>query len=200
MAAWIAVPTVASLAFVPLVANAPGGDEGLLVAAIAGILVLAFSEWLVLRGRFVGAGWWIPATTVGAGLGLVANILTGLIVWMIVAPGDPADAAFWSEPPPAALAAGLAVCGIGAPLGQWLFLRRRVRGAWTWLVAGAALSLVGVAHQLRSGPPVWPPPDLVAAALDRLTSGLVTGMVTAPILLWLLGRPTPPFGTGQKAG
>lgn len=91
-------------------------------------------QWLLLRRRILGAGWWIPLTVAGwlAGGGLVFLLFTTLV-----------DG---SASPPGPGLAFLALAGC-VGLAQWLLLRRVVRGAGWWLaaslLAGGAVFLAG---------------------------------------------------------
>jgi hypothetical protein len=200
MATWLTVSAVSAVTLVPLLKSTPGGSAGFLTVVVLGALVLALPEWVVVRGRLASAGWWITATVAGVGVAVAAGFLLSTAFWMIVARTGPHDDRFWSGPLPAAVSAAVMFAlPMGPVLGQWLLLRRRVRRASAWLVAGLALSLVFVLHKALAGPPDWTGHREVAAVAACLIGGLVYGTVTAPVLLWLLRVPVDPVAGTQPA-
>jgi tetratricopeptide (TPR) repeat protein len=91
---------------------------------VIGITMFAVFQWLVLRKKLVGAGWWIPATASGLMLGAVTSMYPSL-AWL--------------------LGLGLFV----SPISQWIVLQRKVTREWLWLASQLlAVLLVGIIYSL----------------------------------------------------
>jgi hypothetical protein len=134
-----------------------------------------FMQWLVLRRRIAGAGWWIPASALGFPLALVIADKAMRVV------GDFAAA-------PILLGVLFGVLSGSMP---WLVLRRQNARAGWWLPAhllgavfGGALGIVGFHAAALMGlyQFTW------AAAGAMFGAGL--GAITGIALVWLLRQPT----------
>ena len=140
----------------------PGDWTAVMIGAGAGLM-----QWVVLRGHFSRAGWWILATIAGWVLGLPIG----------------GRVASWVNSE--IMTAGLAMASIG--LMQWFVLRRHVLRAGWWVLASAAGWLIGVVVgegvANGMGGPVW---SVVAVALG----GTIIGTVTGIPLVWLLRHPS----------
>ena len=148
------------------------------LALIVVILGLAggFMQWLVLRRRIGGTGWWVPASTLGFSVALV------IAVGAMRLGGDSVAA-------PILLGV---LFGILSGILPWLVLRRQLARAGWWVPAHLLGSLVGGAMGIVAFHTValigfyqfvW------AAAGAMFGAGL--GAVTGITLVWLLRQPIP---------
>jgi hypothetical protein len=83
-------------------------------------------QWLVLRPLVRGAGWWIPASAGGWGVGAA-------LVTLVLRPENPFIAPV--------------IIGVGIGVAQWLVLRWQFQRAWWWIVLstlGWAVGMMGV--------------------------------------------------------
>jgi hypothetical protein len=124
-------------------------------------------QWLVLRRRIDGAGWWVLASIVGFAAGklvgdAIAQAVSGAVGFI------------------------LSGAAIGTLLGiaQWLVLRRHVAQAGRWVLASALAWAVGWAiinliDEAASGP-------TGTAYLIGATGAAVAGVITGVSLIWLL--------------
>ena len=146
------------------------------LALIVVILGLAggFMQWLVLRRRIAGTGWWVPAST----LGFPAALVTAVGAMRLG--GD-------SVATPILLGV---LFGILSGILPWLVLRRQVARAGWWVPAHLLGSLVGGAMGIVAFLGVsligfyqfdW------AAAGAMFGAGL--GAITGITLVWLLRQP-----------
>lgn len=170
-------------------------------AALCGMAMgatVGAAQWLALRRRLSGAGWWVAGTAAGYGaLGLLplaaGAAAPGWSGWALtlVANGKPhwlarvepsSTAASWP-------AGAVTLVVFGAVLGtaQWLVLHRRVKGAGWWVAAMAADWFLGA---LLSAEP--------AAAV--LGSWLAPAVVGGGVMAWLLGRGRPATFARQGTG
>ncbi len=127
-------------------------------------LCLGLGQWLILRGEFKGAGWWVLATTAGYPLGLWASSWLPILA-------------------PVGLGASIPLATFGLALGilQWLVLRGRVLRAGWWIlisVAGWLLAFVMVAAAELSG--------LYVEPFDMLAAFLFPAAVDGAGLVWLM--------------
>jgi hypothetical protein len=140
---------------------APGGLSAAALGLTTGF-ILGAAQWLVLRGHFRGAAWWILATA----LGWMVGISTG--AWLAQQYGL-SEFAF-------GLVTGI-VTGLCSGAAQWLFLKRRVMSAGWWLPA----SLFAWASSLIYYQP--------GATWLGILYGALSGIVTGVAMLWLVYRP-----------
>ena len=145
----------------------------LIVIVVIQGLAGGFMQWLVLRRRIAGAGWWIPASALGFPLALVIADKAMRLV------GDFAAA-------PILLGIPFGVLSGAMP---WLVLRRQNARAGWWLPAhllgalvGGALGIVAFHSAALMGlyQFTW------AAAGAMFGAGL--GAVTGFMLIWLLNQ------------
>ena len=144
-----------------------------LIVVILG-LVGGFMQWLVLRRRIAGTGWWVPASTLGHPIALVIAVgamrLGGI---------------------PSPILLGV-LFGVVSGIMPWLVLRRQITRAGWWIPAHLLGSLVGGAMGIVAFHAVsligfyqfvW------AAAGAMFGAGL--GAITGITLVWLLRQPVP---------
>jgi len=147
------------------------GTMGLTLGIVMGTIG-GFAQWVVLRERFAGAGWWILASALG--------FATVFSMGGTVRPNEN----------PAMIGIRMAVAfGLVAGVPQWLILRQKVaRAAW-WVLANILGLLVG-----EMGFPVA---IAISAATgnDNLSMLVVApvfaagyGAVTGAALVWLLNQ------------
>ena len=146
----------------------------LLIVLILG-LAGGFMQWLVLRRRIAGAGWWIPASALGFPLALVIADKALRLV------GDFAAA-------PILLGILFGVLSGAMP---WLVLRRQNSRAGWWLPAHLLGSLVGgalgiVAFHAMALLRLYQFPWAAGGAMFGAGLGAITGIT----LVWLLRQPT----------
>jgi hypothetical protein len=134
--------------------------------AVIGISV-GMMQWLVLRRRMSGAGWWILVTIVGFAIGkfvadAIGQALSGAV--------------------------GLVLSGaaIGTALGiaQWLILRRHVAQAGWWALASilawaVGWAIINLVNEAADGP-------TSTAYLIGATGAAAAGVITGVSLVWLL--------------
>lgn len=154
----------------------PEGLGEWLSASVFGIVLgiaVGILQWIVLRRRVSGAGLWVFAPAVG-GLGIFHAVvffgfstsyesLAALFGWIGI----------------------VALGGLVTGILQWIVLKGQVSRAGWWVLAstvGWVLSVIGV----RALP--WGVDDL-DALWGMVTTGLVLGVVTGGVLIWLLRQP-----------
>jgi hypothetical protein len=148
------------------------------LALIVVILGLAggFMQWLVLRRRIAGTGWWVPASTLGFPAALV------IAVGAMRLGGD-------SVATPILLGV---LFGILSGILPWLVLRRQVARAGWWVLAHLLGSLVGGAlgiFTFYAASAIGYYQFDWAAAGAMFGAGL--GAITGITLVWLLRQPVP---------
>ena len=149
---------------------------GLVVIVIILGLAGGFMQWLVLRRRIAGAGWWVPATSLGFPIALVIAEDAMRLV------GD-----FTAAP----ILQGV-LFGVLSAITPWLVLRRQIARAGWWLPAHLLGSLVGGALGIVSFHVVGLIGfyELVWAAAGAMF-GAGLGAITGITLVWLLRQPVP---------
>jgi hypothetical protein len=128
------------------------------IAALYGTI-----QWLVLRRRLVGVGWWIPASIIGFAVkwcfvAIIDELVTGRI--SIIAAG--------------------AIGGAFVGGTQWLILRGRVCRAGWWVLASAASNAIG-----------WAITDTainMAVPLE-IRGAAISGAIDGIVLAWLTQHP-----------
>ena len=165
---------------------------GAILWAVVG-LFLGAGQWLVLRRRIQGAGWWVLATAaslavVGAAKWSQGPIVEAITIGTMEQVGDSA----WMTVGPlvgigmATLFEGIA--GLVVGLTQWLVLENQVwkAGRWVWIstlawaIGGMVMSALGWALGEPGGETLmW---------LNSIIGGIVPGAITATGLVGLL-RP-----------
>jgi hypothetical protein len=151
------------------------------------------AQWALLRGKFRGTRWWVPATALGALAAAPVQILIdqGFRALLHHKPTQ-AEVLAW------ALALGIAV-GLCIAAAQFLVLRRAFAGAAIWLPASVAGGGVGaiVATGLRILPLTHPAFDL---ASGYVLGGLLAGGIWAAITGLALRRLLQEGGTPRSLG
>jgi hypothetical protein len=147
------------------------------------------AQWLVLR-RVMRAGWWMPLTLLGWGLG---TALGGFSSGGSVSTIGPAD-----SPVPPLLAFTVVVPLVILLLGggQWWLLRREFEGAGWWPVVNLVALLFGfvVGIGVAKAVPFLASthfPSAQAGGIAGLVAGPVYGLVTWAFLSELHRRPAP---------
>ena len=151
--------------------NEVGGLLGFGIGLGIGVGLL---QWLVLRRRVSGVGWWVLASAAGS-YGIIQAGFNGYneIVWMSV------DSPFgW--------AGVVALSGAVVGTLQWFVLRGQVSRAGWWVLASTLGWGLGMAAAIALSWGVGAN-DFVAVAL----TGAVLGAVTGGVLVWLLRQPVP---------
>ena len=140
-----------------------------------------FMQWLVLRRRIAGAGWWVLASTLGFAIAPIVAI-TGLMAVSQIMSLD-------GNPMAAPILLGV-LSGVLSAIFPWLILRRQFAQAGWWIPAHLLGSLLGGALGIVTFHGV----NLIgfyqfdwAAAGAMFGAGL--GAVTGITLVWFLRQP-----------
>jgi hypothetical protein len=159
-----------------LLANAAGLAAGLASANVLGQFSYLFAgiipgvlQWLLLRRKVVGIGWW----AVMSGIGLAAGFFLGMLPINMAGVDGPQVAPL--------IALGFALMGAVPGTLQWLLLRRRVSWAGWWVLA-SSIGMVGCGMtfmRLTRGADVH-------VIWGGAAGGAVYGAVTGAVLHWLL--------------
>ena len=140
-----------------------------------------FTQWLVLRHRILGAGWWVLASTLGFAIAPIVAIAAVLAVSQILS--------LDGNPLAAPILLGV-LSGVLSAIFPWLILRRQFAQAGWWIPAHLLGSLLGGAMGIVTFHGVsligfyqfdW------AAAGAMFGAGL--GAVTGITLVWFLRQP-----------
>jgi hypothetical protein len=147
---------------------------GLVLIVIILGLAGGFMQWLVIRRRIAGTGWWVPASTLGFPVALVM-----------------AEGAMRLVGIPSPILLGV-LFGILSGILPWLVLRRQVARAGWWVPAHLLGSLVGgamgiVAFHVMALIGFYQFPWAAAGAMFGAGLGAITGIT----LVWLLRQPVP---------
>ena len=140
-----------------------------------------FMQWLVLRHRILGAGWWVLASTLGFAIAPIAA-LAGVMALSQIMSLD-------GNPLAAPILLGV-LSGVLSAIFPWLILRRQFAQAGWWIPAHLLGSLLGGAIGIVTFHGV----NLIgfyqfdwAAAGAMFGAGL--GAVTGITLVWFLRQP-----------
>ena len=140
-----------------------------------------FTQWLVLRHRILGAGWWVLASTLGFAIAPIAA-LAGVMALSQIMSLD-------GNPLAAPILLGV-LSGVLSAIFPWLILRRQFAQAGWWIPAHLLGSLLGGAMGIVTFHGV----NLIgfyqfdwAAAGAMFGAGL--GAVTGITLVWFLRQP-----------
>jgi len=140
-----------------------------------------FTQWLVLRHRILGAGWWVLASTLGFAIAPIVAIAGVMAVSQIMS--------LDGNPLAAPILLGV-LSGVLSAIFPWLILRRQFAQAGWWIpahllgsLAGGAMGIVAFHTVALIGfyQFVW------AAAGAMFGAGL--GAITGITLVWLLRQP-----------
>lgn len=93
-----------------------------------------FTQWLVLRHRILGAGWWVLASTLGFAIAPIVAIAGVMAISQVVS--------LHGNPLVAPILLGV-LFGVLSAIMPWLVLRRQVARAGWWVPAHLLGSLVG---------------------------------------------------------
>jgi hypothetical protein len=142
-----------------------------------------FMQWLVLRRRIAGAGWWVLASTLGFAIAPIAAIAGVMAIAQVMS--------LDGNPMASPILLGV-LFGVVSGILPWLVLRRQLARAGWWVPAHLLGSLVGGAMGIVAFHAVsligfyqfvW------AAAGAMFGAGL--GAITGITLVWLLRQPIP---------
>ena len=147
------------------------GTMGLTLGIVMGTIG-GFAQWVVLRERFAGAGWWILASALG--------FATVFSMGGTVRPNEN----------PAMIGIRMAIAfGLVAGVPQWLILRQKVARAGWWVLANILGLLVAemgfpisIAISAATGN------DNLSMLVAALVFAAAYGAVTASALVMLLGQ------------
>jgi hypothetical protein len=159
-----------------LLANAAGVAAGLAsikafgqFSFICAAIIPSVLQWLLLRAKVTGLGWWPVISSVG----LTAGFFLGMLPMNMAGVEGPQVAPLF--------ALGFALMGAVPGTLQWLLLRRRVSGAGWWVLA-SSVGMIGCGMmflRLTRGADVH-------VASGGAAGGAVYGAVTGVMLNWLL--------------
>jgi hypothetical protein len=159
-----------------LLANAAGVAAGLAsirafgqLSFICAAIIPSVLQWLLLRAKVTGLGWWPVISSVG----LTAGFFLGMLPMNMAGVDGPQVAPLF--------ALGFALMGAVPGTLQWLLLRRRVSGAGWWVLA-SSVGMIGCGMmflRLTRGADVH-------VASGGAAGGAVYGAVTGVMLNWLL--------------
>jgi hypothetical protein len=159
-------------------------------------VVIGIAQWIVLRQKLSGVGWWVLATSGGGALvGFVTGAFGGVFF-------SGADVGLWGFA--AELLVGLPAIGLPPGVLQALVLRGKVEGAGRWAWAHLVSFWVGnglpfplmVALARVLG---WTLPSAQAWGVAGVLAGALYGAITGTVLVRLLRRPVAAPTRGQTA-
>ncbi|HEU0294557.1 MAG TPA: hypothetical protein VFR47_17590 [Anaerolineales bacterium] len=140
-----------------------------------------FTQWLVLRHRILGAGWWVLASTLGFAIAPIVAIAGVMAVSQVMS--------LDGNPLAAPILLGV-LSGVLSAIFPWLILRRQFAQAGWWIPAHLLGSLLGgamgiVAFHAVSAIGYYDFSWAAAGAMFGAGLGAVTGIT----LVWLLCQP-----------
>jgi hypothetical protein len=145
---------------------AAGETEGGPVSAFFGGSLSGALQWQALRKRLSGASWWVAASVLGWGAGVLAGLALK------------------------SATAGVVKATVGAPIAlalvttmQWMYLRRQVSQSGWWFLANVAALGVGSGVVLAFSALIGTP---LEGAPGGAVLGLGIGATTGGALVWLL--------------
>ena len=141
----------------------PGGVSTLVLGFTMGLLLGAM-QWLVLRAHIKGSGWWVFVSALGWAVGFSIGVELALRLGLT-------DVLF-------GLVVGI-FTGITLGIFQWIILRRQVPNAGWWVPASTFAWTSSLLYYR---------PGITGVGAFY---GILSGLVTATVLLWLLYRPEP---------
>lgn len=167
--------------------------SGQLVLAVLPLGGVALLQWLVLRGRLQGAGWWVLATVLGLGVGLFVALLPTTLAAM--AGEGPLTSAMVGTQVGLIILAG-ALLGMTLGVAQWglVLARRALPGsAWWPLVCAAGWGLAfaglwGIGTLLQTADVIDAIGEVPTLLLASLVPGGALGAITGIVLVRLLRR------------
>ena len=159
-------------AFIALPLGLEGWPTDLALGIGLGIGV-GVSQWLVLRQRLTGAGWWV-----------LASAAAGTVIFLALTIGYSESLSFGTL---LRYAVVMALSGAVVGILQWLVLRGKVSRAGWWVLA----STVGWGFGMTVSRVIpWGGTD-EDSLLPLAVTGAVMGAVTGAALVWLLRQPIP---------
>ena len=140
-----------------------------------------FTQWLVLRHRILGAGWWVLASTLGFAIAPIVAI-AGIMALSQIMSLD-------GNPLAAPILLGV-LSGVMSAIFPWLILRRQFAQAMWWIPAHLLGSLLGgamgiVTFHALSATGYYDFSWAGAGAMFGAGLGAITGIA----LVWLLRQP-----------
>ena len=178
--------SLAAYAGLPIgrVVLAEGGPEAIfsvgVTMGVLGMLIggmIGASQWMYLRWRMRDANWWIPATSLGWGIGLP------FALWINLLAGLGLSAFLYGV-----------VIGGAVGLGQWVLLKRSTSPAGKWILISVVALPIGIALTglIDQRLILWSGIESEQArwftAFSGGVAGLVVGLLTGMTLLVLLAR------------
>jgi hypothetical protein len=155
-----------------LIYNVLGDWLDILFLGIVPGIGVGILQWLVLRRRVSGAGWWVLASA-AAGYGILAGFI-----------GYSESLSFGTL---LSLTGVVALGGAAVGTLQWLVLRGKVSRAGWWVLA----STVGWGLSVTMARAIPWSNDETDVLLALAVTGAVLGAVTGGALVWLLRQPVP---------
>lgn len=168
-------------------------------------IIVGTLQWVILRNRISHSWQWIISTTLGMVGAVLAEKLFSAVADRLL-PRDIGELGWWIE-------AGFVFFFGGVALGfiQWLALRKLLQGAWRWIILTGVSWSLGFILSTEILMPIFYPqppgmliqygPSIYADAIINGSRGMVIGICTGLLLLWLLqqnGIGLAPHNTWSK--
>ena len=135
-------------------------------------------QYLVVRQSLAQSGWWILVSMVG----LTSGTGVSMVLSQIAIQAAGLTAAF--------LSVGASI-GLGLGLGQWIVLRRQFGRAGWWILMSTIGYSLGLLAAVNTPLDFLPATSLIFGPEFGGLVGVVSAIITAPTLLWLMRRPLP---------